>query len=114
MKKMSLVTVLAAAIVLGACANGTHRPAATAMPDEDLAAILSSDRPHETTLIVSLEDGSVIKQTIHSTADLCFKNLADSATTCLTQGAPIIDPETDTLIGFEMVQEHIELVAKID
>ena len=114
MKNMPLVTVLAATIVLGACANGTLSPAARTMLDEDAAALLSPDLAHETTLIVSLDDGSVIKQTIHSTADLCFKKLSDSATTCLTEGAPIIDPVTDAVIGFEMVEDRIDLVAKID
>ena len=114
MKNMPLVTVLAATIFLGACANGTSSPAARDVPDADLAVILSPDLPHETTLIVSLDDGSVIKQTIHTTADLCFKKLADSTTTCLTQGAPIFDPVTDAIIGFEMVEDRIDLVAKID
>jgi hypothetical protein len=114
MKNMSLVTVLAATIVLGGCANGAFSTAPPAVLDKDLVGILAPDLPHETMLIVSLDDGSVIKQTIQSTADLCFKKLADSATTCLTQGAPIVDPVTAAVIGFEMVEARIDLVAKID
>ncbi|MBU2676901.1 MAG: hypothetical protein KJP16_07425, partial [Gammaproteobacteria bacterium] len=65
-------------------------------------------------LLVSLEDGSVIKQTIISSAEMCFKKASDSSTTCLSQGAPVIDPYTNDVIGFEMIEEHIDLVAKTD
>jgi len=67
---------------------------------------------HETVLLVSLEDGSVIKQTIESSADLCFKTSAASSTTCFTQGAAIISPDTNAIIGFEMIEAHIDLIAK--
>lgn len=72
----------------------------------------SSDR--ETVLLVSLEDGSVIKQTINSNADLCFKTSVASATTCFAQGAAIVSPDTNTVIGFEMTEFQIDLVAKTD
>lgn len=70
--------------------------------------------PRETILLVSLEDGSVIKQTISSDAELCFKMNSESSTTCLTQGAPVIDPATNTIVGFEMIEDHIDLVANSD
>jgi len=69
---------------------------------------------HETVLLVSLEDGSVIKQTINSSADLCFKTSTASSTTCFTQGAAIISPDTNTVVGFEMAEFHIDLIAKTD
>ncbi len=53
-------------------------------------------------------------QTINSSADLCFKKNSESATTCLTQGDPVYDPATNAVIGFEMIEDHIELVAKAD
>lgn len=78
-------------------------------------AISSSNTSlHETILLVSLDDGTVIKQTINISAEICFKQSSSSLTTCLTQGDPIVDPQTNTVIGFEMIEDHIDLVAKID
>lgn len=66
----------------------------------------------ETTLIVNLEDGSVIMQKIDVGADLCFKNNADTATTCLTRGAAIVDPESNRIIAYEMTEKRIDLVGR--
>jgi len=110
-----LLLALSLLVTVGLAACGT--PATVSRPASDFVhpvdVSLSPDS-RETVLIVSLEDGSVIMQTIHSSADLCFKKNSDSATTCLTQGAPIYDPATDSVIGFEMIEEQIELVAKSD
>ena len=76
------------------------------------AALSSEEAPHETILLVSLEDGTVIKQVIDVDAEICFKNINDSRTTCLLQGAPIIDAATNETIGFEMIENTIELVAR--
>lgn len=110
MKYLPFASLLPLAIVLGTFSAGTFAADETYNADTSV----SLDSPHETILLVSLEDGSVIKQTIHSSADLCFKKNSDSATTCLTQGAPVIDPITNDIIGFEMLEDHIELIAKSD
>ena len=101
MRNLFVASLLAAALALSGCSTGmtTTQPPA-------------SDR--ETVLLVSLEDGSVIKQTIASSADVCFKTITASSTTCFTQGAAIISPDTDTVIGFEMIEDHIDLIAKTD
>jgi len=70
--------------------------------------------PNETILLVSLEDGTVVRQTIASDADLCFKQNSVSSTICLTQGPAIIDPYTNAIVGFEMIEARIELVAASD
>jgi len=110
MKISPIASLLPLAFVLGAISTGTS--AANGIYNADTS--VSPDSPHETILLVSLEDGSVIKQIIRSSADLCFKKNSDSATTCLTQGAPVIDPVTNAVIGFEMVENHIELIARTD
>lgn len=68
----------------------------------------------EAILLVSLEDGTVIKQTISVDADVCLKESTSSSTLCFTQGDAIFDAATNTLIGFEMIEERIDLVAKTD
>ncbi|MGB5334556.1 MAG: hypothetical protein WBN07_02965 [Woeseiaceae bacterium] len=114
MKYLYSAALLATFASLGACSTPTIAPHSSTDFVHQAAVTLSPDSAHETVLLVSLEDGSVIMQTIQSSADLCFKKNSDSATTCLTQGAPVYDPVTDTLIGFEMIEEHIELVARSD
>ena len=113
MKYLLIACLLPSMVGLVACST----PRVAPQPANDLTrqidvSLLPESR--ETVLLVSLEDGSVIKQTIQSTADLCFKNAADSATTCLTEGAPVYDPATNSVIGFEMIEDHIDLVAKSD
>ncbi|MDH3305025.1 MAG: hypothetical protein OEM50_01030 [Gammaproteobacteria bacterium] len=114
MKQLPLATVLSLAFILGACSTHGVMSAPNQGIAPDVAVSLSPELPRETILLVSLEDGSVIKQTIISSADLCFKMNAESSTTCLTQGAPIFDPDSDSIIGYEMIEEHIELIAKSD
>ncbi len=99
MKNLSVASLLACVIAVSACSTQT-------------AAIPQAAEHHETILIVSLEDGSVIMQTINSSADFCFKSNSASSTTCLTQGAPIFSPDTNAIIGFEMIEEQIDLIAK--
>ncbi len=73
----------------------------------------NGSRP-EAILLVSLEDGTVIKQTISVDADVCLKESTSSSTLCFSQGDAIFDAATNTLIGFEMIEERIDLVAKTD
>ena len=101
MKYLSVASLLACVIAFSACSTQT-------------AAVPQTTERHETVLIVSLEDGSVIKQTINSNADFCFKSSSGSSTTCLTQGAAIVSPDTNAIIGFEMIEDQIDLVAKTD
>ena len=67
--------------------------------------------PQQTLLLVSLQDGSVIQQTVDLGADICFKTNGDSATTCLTRGEPIIDAEAG-IIGYQMNSSQIDLVPR--
>jgi hypothetical protein len=101
MRNLFVALPLAAALALSGCSAGMNTTPAPL-----------SDR--ETVLLVSLEDGSVIKQTIESSADFCFKTSTASSTTCFTQGAAIISPDTNQVIGFEMIEDQIDLVAKTD
>ena len=114
MKYLLSAALLPVFAILVACGTPTVMPNSSADLVHQVGVTLSPESAHETVLLVSLDDGSVIMQTIQSTADLCFKNSSDSATTCLTQGAPVYDPATNTVVGFEMIEEHIELVARSD
>jgi hypothetical protein len=107
MKRLFSLPRLSVPLLLGICSAGA--PAA-----EPLVAPIADERRDETILLVSLEDGTVIKQLIDVDADICFKQNASSSTMCLTQGDPIIDAATNTVIGFEMIENRIELVAKND
>lgn len=102
-----LVLVVA---LLSACAN-SPQPESTS----DAAALpIAETKLNEAMLLVSLDDGTVIMQTIDSPASICFKLNSETATTCLSQGAPLVDPTTDTVIGYEMIEERIDLYAKSD
>jgi len=112
MKTLYLALFVTLAATLGACSNTAVAPAPTTEMAQKVSISLSPEVPRETVLLVSRVDGSVVMQTIYTNADVCFKNSSDSSTTCLTQGAPVFDPATNTLIGYEMIEEHIELIAK--
>lgn len=114
MKTLFLAVLLPLVAALGACSSSpaTSAPAGPIAQNVDVS--LSPELSRETVLLVTLDDGSVIKQTIYSSADLCFKKNSDSRTTCLTQGAPVYDPSTNAVIGFEMIEEQIDLIAKSD
>ena len=114
MKTLNFAFLLPLIASLGACSNSPLLSLPAAPVARNVDVDLTPGATRETVLLVSLEDGSVIKQTIYSSADVCFKNNSDSRTTCLTQGAPVYDPATDTVIGFEMIEEQIDLVAKSD
>ena len=72
----------------------------------------AASQKREAILLVSLEDGSVIQQTVQLDADICFKTNGVSTTTCLTRGAPIMDQGDGGVIGYEMSPSEIELIAK--
>ena len=114
MKYLPVATLLPLAVVLGACSTSGVNPVPAQEFARDVAVSVRQELQRETILLVSLDDGSVIKQTIISDADLCFKMNAESSTTCLTQGEPVIDPASNNIIGYEMIEDHIELVAKSD
>lgn len=102
--------VLLAAALLGACAYTTQPQATTGLAK---APAVEPSRS-EALLLVSLDDGTVIMQTIESAASVCFKLNSETSTTCLLQGAPLVDPTTDAVIGYEMIEEKIELIARTD
>lgn len=114
MNYLPLASLLPLTAVIGAFSASAGTPEPTNERARNVAVTLSPDLPRETVLLVSLEDGSVIMQTIISNADLCFKKNSASSTICLTKGAPVYDPDTEALIGYEMIEEHIDLVAKSD
>ncbi len=107
------VPVVLAAALLGACANGNQ---ANAIPEVfyEAAVPAAETARNEAMLLVSLDDGTVIMQTIDSPASVCFKLNSETSTTCLMQGAPLVDPATDAVIGYEMIEEKIELIARTD
>jgi len=63
-------------------------------------------------LLVSLQDGSIVKQDIDLDADICMKSNTSSVTTCFYEGEPIVDPDTDQIIGYHMQSEQVDLYGK--
>ena len=102
---------LALPVLLIACSIHAAPPAQSLQAP---VATATSGLQHEAILLVSLEDGTVIKQTISVDADICLKQSTSSSTLCFSQGDAIFDAATNTLIGFEMIEERIDLVAKAD
>lgn len=65
----------------------------------------------QTLLLVSLEDGSVIRQDIDIEADVCMKVNGEAATTCFTRGEPILSDDNVHIIGYRMDRSEISLYA---
>ncbi len=111
MTRTATFLTLAVAAALTACST-----AAPLLDRSNVQADVISTPPletltNETMLLVSLDDGTVIKQTINLTADVCFKMNSSSETTCLTQGEAIVDPDTNSIVGYEMIEDKIDLYA---
>lgn len=113
-RSLAAFTVLAAVTAAGC---GTSTVATTAphvsLTHPDVVKI-AQPAPTGTVLLVALDDGTVIKQTIFVDADICFKQLGVAETTCFIEGAPIYDPATDSVIGYEMIEKQIELIGRFD
>lgn len=93
--------LLAAAGVIG-LAGCSHSPMQTESPSTAI------DSERSTILLVSLEDGSFVRQTVELDADICVKAVESSTTTCLTQGEAIVN-NSGVLVGYEMIPATIEL-----
>lgn len=104
------VSSLMSVLLLAACSVNTTAP--DVVNNAPMSNERESHSQRETTLLVNREDGSVIRQTINVDADFCFKNISSSETTCFSQGEAIINPETDLIVGYEMIEDHIELIPR--
>lgn len=112
MKTTGQTCLLVTAIVLSACAvQHSEIPTANDPRPGIAAGEATSTR---TILLVSLDDGTVIRQTIDVDAEICFKQNSARLTTCFSQGAAIVDPSTQEIIGYEMIEDQIDLIAKSD
>lgn len=114
MKYVPCLPAILLPLVLSACSTSAPIVEVTRPSGQLMATNIAYGPGEDTMLLVSLEDGSVIKQTISIDADICFKQNSHSSTTCFTQGSPIVDPVTDAVIGYEMIEDHIDLVARPD
>lgn len=110
----SSLSKLTLPVVLGASSINATAPAPDPSPTMLSTASVSYESASQTMLLVSLDDGTVIKQMISVDADVCFKQNSSTSTTCLTQGAAVIDADTNAILGFEMIETHIDLIAKTD
>ncbi|MEL7184985.1 MAG: hypothetical protein AAFN50_00950 [Pseudomonadota bacterium] len=92
MKQLFVIFVALVALSTTGCSSNPISMA-DSFPSPSLPHVMKvSQAPvTDTVLLVSLEDGSVIKQIISVDADICFKQNSKSQTTCLVQGAPIYD-----------------------
>ena len=68
-------------------------------------------RPHAL-LLVSLEDGTIIRQDVDIDADVCMKSSNDAATTCFKKGEPIFSEDQLQVIGYYMDRSEISLYAE--
>lgn len=106
-------------------ASGIHGPARAALsalialcfagcatPSPDTTAAEASPASRNATLLVSLNDGSIISQTVAIDADICMKSNSSPVTQCLRRGEPVYDPAGQTVIGYRMERSEIELVGR--
>jgi hypothetical protein len=69
-------------------------------------------REPQTMLLVSLSDGSIIRQEIDVEAEVCLKTNGDPLTTCLTSGEPVYAADGKSVIGYRMQAQEIQLLPK--
>ncbi len=93
------IALLALTLLVSACAS---RPEYATVPESDGSALL----------LVRLNDGNMVKQTISSDAVICFKQNQSPETLCFSQGEPIRDPATDRIIGYTMTKSAVNLHPK--
>lgn len=98
----TLAKTLSAIAALTMCAACSIAPAS---PGNAVTTNLQT----ETILLVSRENGSIIRQTVSLDADICLKSIQSPMTTCFTQGSPIIN-DVGTIVGYEMNEHTVELV----
>jgi len=96
--RLQISFTLAVASLFAGCA--TVEPAASEAPEQ------------EAVLLVSLQDGSIIEQSIDVDADVCLKQIQDSLTTCYARREPIYDNAGRTIIGYRMERKQIQLIPK--
>ncbi len=98
---MRLAT-LALCVMAAGCA--TQPGQFSAMPNS-----YDPGKPKPTLLLVTLEDGTLVKQEISVDADVCMKINGESHTTCYREGNPIYDPRTSAIIGYRMQKTQVRL-----
>ena len=111
---LSKLPALMVLFALNACSSNIPPLAQTHSTDRVTAIQKVHEPAHEAMLLVSMDNGTVVKQTVNIDADVCFKQNSASSTTCFSQGSAIIDPSTNAVIGYEMIEDHIDLIAKTD
>jgi hypothetical protein len=99
----SSFTLIALAVLLSTACSYTPSQTESAKKIDT-----NSEINGETILIVGLEDGSFVRQTVALGADICVKQLDNPTTTCLRQGDAIFN-NMGVVVGYEMLSETIEL-----
>lgn len=108
MNKFALFVALSASMFAAGCSLS---PVTAVSEDTPSVGNPTIDINHQAVLFVSMEDGSVVRQSITSTADYCFKENGRSDTTCFTEGEAIIDPDSQKVIAHEMIEDRLHLYA---
>ena len=86
--------------------------AGCAVPSPDTPPAAAAPANPGATLLVSLNDGSIISQTVDIDADICMKSNSSPVTQCLRRGEPVYGPEGRTVIGYRMERSEVELVGR--
>lgn len=106
MSKLRYRAIFALLPVIGFVSTGcTQMPTSTTsnLSDDPATSIENS-----TILLVGLDDGSFVRQTVSLDAEICVKDLNDPKTTCLKQGDAITNSQ-GVIVGYRMVAETIDL-----
>ena len=68
--------------------------------------------PESAMLLVAMSDGRFVMQEIAFDADICWKVNDSPKTGCFKKGDPVIDPDTDRIVGYEMIKSDLSLHPK--
>lgn len=80
-------------------------------PENQLQISSEVPQTHQAVMLVSMEDGRIVMQNLAMDAEICWKANDETETNCYKKGEPIVDPDTQQILGYETERTSMHLLA---